>query len=81
MTVAMHSVASQTPPTIKPATRPGRCELSGNCVPCAADNVPNLAQVFDVYKTLLQNPGFLTQNGIPNATEAAEFINAVSSHR
>ncbi|CAL5228563.1 g11720 [Coccomyxa viridis] len=40
------------------------------------DNVPNLAQVFDVYKTLLQNPGFLTQNGIPNATEAAEFINA-----
>ena len=43
----------------------------------AADNVPNLAQVFDVYKTLLQNPGFLTQNGIPNATEAANFINAV----
>ena len=48
------------------------------CLLCAADNVPNLAQVFDVYKTLLQNPGFLTQNGIPNATEAAEFINAVS---
>ena len=39
--------------------------------------MPNLAQVFDVYKTLLQQPGFLQQNGIPNATIAAEFINAV----
>ena len=46
----------------------------------AADNVPNLAQVFDVYKTLLQQPGFLSQNGIPNATVAAEFINEVCVH-
>ena len=46
----------------------------------AADNVPNLAQVFDVYKTLLQQPGFLSQNGIPNATVAAEFINEVCGH-
>jgi hypothetical protein len=46
----------------------------------AADNVPNLAQVFDVYKTLLQEPGFLSQNGIPNATVAAEFINEVCGH-
>lgn len=46
----------------------------------AADNVPNLAQVFDVYKSLLQQPGFLSQNGIPNATVAAKFINEVCGH-
>ena len=46
---------------------------------CAADNIPNLAQVFDVYKEILESKGFLQQNGIVQPEEAALFINTVSA--
>ncbi|CAK0786070.1 hypothetical protein CVIRNUC_009283 [Coccomyxa viridis] len=39
------------------------------------DNIPNLAQVFDVYKEILESKGFLQQNGIVQPEEAALFIN------
>ena len=41
--------------------------------------MPNLAQVFDVYKEILESKGFLQQNGIVQPEEAALFINAVSA--
>lgn len=44
--------------------------------------MPNLAQVFDVYKGILESKGFLENgkaNGIVQPEEAALFINAVSA--